>query len=338
MKKLVQNVFCACRKGMLVAALCAAGSLFAGSDVDIPVNGDFKGAVPGTADAPGWTVQIPGVVVQGKDADDFAYELTASGAENFFASPAYYVASGAKVLKIDGEVKGFGNAMVGFEAFDANGALLPEASVKKSVAVNAYWTKFKLYYMLENPRVASIRLIFSVAPGAKVAFGDIDAEFLLYPKAHEIAAARANSVAQVARGAQAVPVAQVAPTAPAAPAAGAHRGNHRIQGRGFAGTPIIDDRYYTLAEFTSGNYAVTVVHGKDIEFKLAANVARGQLWRVEGYDPAVCLVKMKYEQKGFWPLRYDVAEVEIKGVARGNCEVVLLHSSGARAVVKVEVF
>ncbi|MCQ2353084.1 MAG: hypothetical protein MJ033_06370 [Victivallaceae bacterium] len=321
-----------------VLALGCCHCVWASRDVDIPINGDFRGAAVGSAAAPGWTMQGAGRIVPGKGARDLACEFAAAHNRQILYSATYNVVG--TVLKIDGEIKGSGTATVGFEAFDANFQPVPEASFQKSLAVNGYWSDFKVYFMLDDPRVKNIRLFFMAQPDSRVAFGDLDAEYILSPKPYEIEAAKSMSQAAVSVVApqvapQVVPqvapqvTPQVAPQAVPAPAA---RNNT------FQGIPIVNDRYYSLAAFTAGDYTAMVTPGKDIEFKLAANVARRELWRVESYNPAICRVKLEYDEKGFWPFRYDLAEVEIKGISRGVDNVVFVHSSGARVTVKVEVF
>ena len=64
----------------LGAALLSAGNVFADNDIDLPVNGDFRGAPSGYLPAPGWTLTPDGGgarILPGGDADEFALEAIA---------------------------------------------------------------------------------------------------------------------------------------------------------------------------------------------------------------------------------------------------------------------
>ena len=100
-------------------------------------------------------------------------------------------------------------------------------------------------------------------------------------------------------------------------------------------TPLVDERRYRLADLGKEIYAVTLAPGKDVEFKLEeADVAK---WQVKSADSNICRVYIEHDRDGIWPLRRYDAEVEIKALRRGKCEVVLQHASGKEMKIAVQV-
>jgi len=70
-------------------------------------------------------------------------------------------------------------------------------------------------------------------------------------------------------------------------------------------------------------YQLSTTVGHDVEVKLGENPAKNELWQPVSYDPAVCRIKIDHEKKGFWPFTCEYAEIEIKGLVRGQHDVVL---------------
>ena len=98
--------------------------------------------------------------------------------------------------------------------------------------------------------------------------------------------------------------------------------------------PLVNERRYRMKDLENVTYSVTLVPGKDVEFKLEeTELAKWQLVSA-GKN---CRVAIDHDRDGIWPLvRYD-AEIEIEAVRRGKGEVILRHVSGKEMKIAVQV-
>ena len=303
----------------LAAALfLGAVGVVADDDIDLPINGDFRGAPNGASPAPGWTLTSDGGgarILPTHDRDDFALELIATPNRAQSAVTGRHVLPGS-ILKIELKVRGNGRAAFGYEAFDASHRVV--AIDRQVVTLSAYDQKYKRYFTLTAP-ATHVRIRLTAEAGATAAFRDVDAD--VSGPALPAQAAPAPGVIQApAPAAQQPGVIQApAPAAQPAPAPAA------AQPAAPAAAPaaakwLQNDKYY-FYNFLGADehYATSLPPGSDIEFDLGEDPGNGLYWRVVSYNPAVCRVKLEHDHNLVMP---DKAEIELKALSPGQTDVV----------------
>ena len=305
------------------AAAFLSAQAFADNDIDLPINGDFRGTPAGYCPAPGWTLTAGGGsarILPTTDRDDFMLELRAQPGQSQSVTSDLHALSGY-MLKLELKVHGTGSASAGYEAFDASRTMLV-ASDRQLVTLAGYDQKIKRYFQIPA-QAKFVRIRLTAEAGSVALFRDVDADLSIIP------AAPAGSIAAPPAAPAAAPVAApvaapaVAPAAAPAPAvsttAVAHPPAKILQ----------NDRYYAYTFLSADeHYEISLPVGSDIEFKLGENVNARQYWTMVSYDPAICRVKIEHDQDGVFPLRFDKAEIELKALSRGTTTVVL--SSGEK--------
>lgn len=159
-------------------AVVAASAALAGDDVAL--NGDFRGSRPGAETVPGWSKQSGDgalLIKATDDRDEFAAQLTAGKTATVLVSDSYPV-TGTR-LEFDFDVKGSGSGAAKVEFLDSEGKVLATGA---EFAISASWYKFgKQEFKRENiavPAAAkSVRFVLQSAPGGRLVFSDLDAEF-----------------------------------------------------------------------------------------------------------------------------------------------------------------
>ncbi len=81
-------------------------------------------------------------------------------------------------------------------------------------------------------------------------------------------------------------------------------------------------------------YRVSTTVGHDVEIQLGEESAKNELWQPVSYNPDACRLKIDHEKKGFWPFTREYAEIEIKGLVRGQQELVL-QCGTKRIIIRV---
>lgn len=299
------------KKNLLIAAL-ALGSLAmtAGDDIDLPINGDFRGRPSGYSPAPGWTLTAGGGsarILPTRDVNDFCLELTAvpKRPQSVVSNP--FVLPGS-ILKLKLKVSGRGTATFGYETFDETRRTVLSAD-RRSVRLNAYDQKIKQYFNLTVP-AKYIRIRLTAESGSAVRFRDVEAEVSGMPvpaaPAPGVIAAPAPGPAPVIAAPPPVVEAPVAAPAAAVPM-----------------QPLIHDKYYSYDSLGADNhFEIALPVGSDIEFDLAEFPKRGLYWRVVNYDAGICRVKLEHDRDGVFPLRHDKAEIELKAMRPGRTDVI----------------
>lgn len=188
------------------ALVLGAAGVMADNDIDLPVNGDFRGAPSGYSPAPGWTLTSDGGsarILPTADRDDFALELQATPARSQSVVSGLHQCPGS-ILKLELKVHGNGSASFGYEAFDAARRVV--AADRQAVPLSAYDQKYKRYFTLAVP-AAYIRIRLTAEAGATATFRDVDADI-----------SGLGAIPAAAPGAIAAPPAAPAPGAISAPA------------------------------------------------------------------------------------------------------------------------
>lgn len=307
--------------GVGAAFLFGASSAPAADDVDLRLNGDFRGADVGAAMAPGWATdaQAGGTrIVRDPelDRDEFALLATApAGVVKAIATDFIPVQS--PILKLELKMKGRGSAAFGLFAFDASKNQIASADAWETVALQGIWTKVEKRFALNDPNVKFIRIALLVNPESEALFADVDGEFILAPAAAPSAPAPVPP-----------PVAQQLPAAQPAPQLDPHMPPPK---------PLFHDKFYSLREIGDAPCAATIPVGSDIEFELEQDASRGIVWKIESYDANVVRVKMEHDRdRNLLGRVKEKMEVELKGVAPGTTPVIF-SAPGKRFVVLLTV-
>ncbi len=300
-----------------LGAICALPS-FADDDIDLRINGDFRGAAVNAATAPGWTVAAGNGstrIVRGNDFDEFGIEVTAAAQSAKSIYSDFHPVAG-NLLKIESKVKGSGVATVGFAAFDAAKKPLPGSA--QSYQASPCWSKTKNYFTLSDPNVKFVKIVLAAEKGAAVTFRDVEAEFKparAVLSGNPVAAA-VPAAAQVVAPPAAPAASVAAPAAvPAIPATAPVR-------------MLIHDKLYSISSISNTVCQATVPLRGEIDFDLEEDASEGLYWTVSSYDANICRVEMKHDRGGIWPFRCDKAEIELKGVAPGTTTVVFAYPDG----------
>jgi len=318
---------------VLAAVLAFPAALMADNEIDLPVNGDFRGTPNGYSPAPGWTLTADGGgarVLPTADADDFALEiLTAPGRSQSVMSDLYPLSG--NMLKLEFKARGTGSASAGFEAYDASRVLV--GTDRLTVALAGYDQKFSRYFTLPA-QAKFIRIRLTAEAGSVAQFRDVDADVSIAAvpaPAPGVTAAPAATPAPApapAPGVTAAPAATPAPAAVAAPApapaTAAAPAPAAASTAAPAGSQIIqNDKYYSYSFLDADvHFEASLPVGSDVDFELGENVSDRCVWRLVSCDPAICRVKLKHDQDGVFPFRWDKAEIELKSIGRGSTDVV----------------
>ena len=294
---------------VLAASLVSGIQIRADHDVDLPVNGDFRGSPSGYSPAPGWTLTADGGqarILPTSDRNDFILELTASQGRSQSVFSDLYALSG-NMLKLELKIRGTGNASFGYEVYDASRRTLL-GSQGRNVALAGYDQKIKQYFSLPV-QSKFIRIRLTAEPGSAAQFRDVDAEVSIVPQ--QTAPATPGVIAAPAPAAPA-PVA--APAQPAAPAPAPNQTFRVLQ----------NDRFYSYASLAQNeHFEISLPVGSDIEFELGENAGSGRYWRVVSYDANICRVKIDHDREGFFSFKGDHAEIELKALTPGSTSVAL---------------
>ena len=318
-------------KVSLAAMLTALGTMsaVADHDIDLPINGDFRGSPSGYSPAPGWTLTADGGgarILPTTDRDDFCLELQAvPNREQSVVSDSYQLSG--STLKLELKVSGTGTAMAGYETLDDTRTRVTSAN-RQAVQLSAYDQKCKWYFQLNVP-ARYIRIRLTAGPGSTARFRDVDADISGPVIAAAQPAAAPGTIAApppAAPGTIAAPApAAVAAPAPAAqPAVAAPVPAPATAAAPPPGTRLLqNDRYFSYTSLGQDEHYETILPvGSDIDFELGEVPSSGYYWKVISYDPSVCRVKLEHDQDGVWPFRYDKAEIELKAMRPGRTDVI----------------
>lgn len=310
---------------LALAVVLPAARVAADNDIDLPINGDFRGSPAGYSPAPGWTLTADGGnarILPTTDRDDFILELRAAPtrSQSVLSNPHQIPGN---VLKLELKLSGTGNASVGYEALDGTGTTIIAAD-RLTMALAGYDQKVKHYFTLpQQARFVRIRL--TAEAGAVAQFRDVDADISVTTVA--TAPAAAGAIAAPAPTATAAPTpGAIAAPAPVAPAQAAP-----APAPAAAPTPppaarlLQNDKYYAYSFLGQDeHFTASLPVGSDIDFKLGEDAGSGRYWQVTSYDPAICRVKLEHDQDGVFPIRWDKAEIELKAMMRGSTVVVFV--------------
>lgn len=305
------------RLALLLGALALAPAASADDDVDLPINGDFRGAPAGASPAPGWTLTADGGgarVLPTTDRDDFMLELRATAARPQSAVTELHPFAG-NVVKLSLKASGTGRAAAKVEAFDAARAPLPDHP-NMPIALGEVETKVKSSFTFP-PAARFVRVKLTAEPGAVARFRDVDAE---------VSGRRAAAVVVPAPAPAVIPAPAPVPgliQAPApAPRPGEQAAPRMARGIDAANEPtalraVLDDQYFDFASLgQSEHFAVTVAVGHDIDFDLGEPNGGG--WAVvSGFDASVCRVKLEHDVDH----GRRKAEIEMKALRPGATNV-----------------
>ena len=98
--------------------------------------------------------------------------------------------------------------------------------------------------------------------------------------------------------------------------------------------PLRHEYCYRMKDLENVTYSAAIVPGQEVEFKLEeAELAK---WQLVSADRN-CRVSIDHERNGLWPFFSYEAEVEIKAVRKGKCEVILRHTSGKEMKIAIQV-
>ncbi len=322
--------------GVGAAFLFGASSAPAADDIDLRLNGDFRGSEVGAAIAPGWAAdaQAGGTRIvrdPALDRDEFALLATApAGVVKSIA--ADFIPVQGSVLKLDLKMKGRGSAAFGFFAFDASKNRISSADAWETVALQGVWGKYEKRFSLNDPNVKFIRVGLLVNPESEAMFTDVDGEFIL-PSAAPVAPAPVPPAPVPPSVPQTLP----APPPAAQPPAPALQAAPTLDPGMPPPKPLFHDKFYSLREIGDAPCSATIPVGSDIDFDLEQDSARGIVWKLESYDARVVRVKLEHDRdRNLFGRVKEKLEVELKGVAPGTTPVIF-SAPGKRFVVLLTV-
>ena len=313
----------------IFGALLLSTAVHAVPDLDLHVNGHFRGMAQGYSPAPGWTLTADGGtanILPGLKPDKFRLELIApAGRSQSVVSDLHQVFG--NTIEIKADISGRGYASFGYEAFDESGQQLIARENQRCTLSGVVEKEFKRYFTVTD-QARYIRVRLTAEPGSVAIFRDVNAEMKTVPAsqpgviaappapqpAQAVAATPAPQPAQVVVAAPPAPqpaqvVVAVAPppaVIPVAPALQHHR------------------RYYWRSLGPVENFQIQLPVGSEIEFKLQENRSKNLYWSVASYDSRICRIKIDHDRDGFYPFRMDYAEFELKAIGRGTTPVVLV--------------
>ena len=148
------------------AVMLPAFQTYADHDIDLPINGDFRGPSSGYSPAPGWTLTADGGqarILPTKDLDDFSLELRALQGRSQSVFSNVHPLPG-NMLKLELKISGAGYASFGYEAYDESRRTLL-GSQTRNVTLTAYDQKIKQYFpMPDLCRILHIFWTFAAPP------------------------------------------------------------------------------------------------------------------------------------------------------------------------------
>lgn len=290
----------------IATTLCLAANAVADDDIDLHINGDFRGAPSGYSPAPGWTLTSDGGnarILPTHDHDEFCLELTSapnrpqSVISNLHPCPR-------SILKLELKVRGAGTAAYGYEAFDQSGKRLVAAD-RQLVSLTGFDQKVKYHFRLNVP-ASFIRIRLTAEPGTKAFFRDVDAELEgpATPIAPHAAPGAIMAPPPATNGGIAAPPPPVAKPMP----------HHHFK-------TLLDDQFLPYASLgLDEHFAASAPLGKDLDLDLEEDPARR--WQVASYDPNICRVKLEHDKDGKHGQRRYKADIEIKAIRPGKTDVV----------------
>ncbi|MBQ9502321.1 MAG: hypothetical protein IJU70_09220, partial [Lentisphaeria bacterium] len=163
---------------LLPAAMLFSAAAVADNDIDIPINGDFRGSPSGYSPAPGWTLTAGGGsarILPTTDADDFMLELIAAPAQPQSVVSDTYQLTG-NTIKLELKVNGAGTAAFGYQLLDATRTRVLAAD-QQAVQLTAYDQKIKRYFTL-GAQTGWIRITLTAGNGSTARFRDVDADIV----------------------------------------------------------------------------------------------------------------------------------------------------------------
>jgi len=173
----------------LVLSAAMVSAAVADDDVDLPLNGDFRGAAVGRTCAPGWILneqEGESRILATNDRDEFALELKAAPDRAktvrselhqvpllpiFFSSS---VLSVGNLLTLQLEARGTGRAAFGFEAFDDT-RVKQTGSGSQAIALTGKEQELKHVFALP-PQTRFVRILLTAEAGSSAVFQDVEAE------------------------------------------------------------------------------------------------------------------------------------------------------------------
>ena len=136
-------------RAALLAVLALPFYAAADHDVDLRINGDFRGPASGYCPAPGWTLTADGGnarILPTRDPKDFMLELRAASDRSQSVVSDLHQLPG-NMLKLELKLRGSGNASAGYEAYDATRRTLIAAD-RQTVTLAGYDQKIKRHFPL----------------------------------------------------------------------------------------------------------------------------------------------------------------------------------------------
>ncbi len=300
-KKLLISLF-------LTAILCFASNVIADNDIDLRINGDFRGASSGYSPASGWTLTAGGGtarILPTHERDEFRLELTATPDHSQSVFTELHPCS-RSLLKLEMKICGTGTASIGYETFDHTGKRLL-ASDRQLIGLKFIEQKVEHYFRLNVP-AAFIRIVLTAEPGARVLFRDVDAE-LQGPAMHTVTVPAPGTI--------------IAPPPTvnggiAAPLPPTHLPPPQVQLK-----PLSDHQFLPFASIGPDEHFMASARlGKDLDLDLEEDPARP--WQVLSFDPNICRVKLEHDKDGKHGHRRYKADIEIKAIRPGKTAVVFV--------------
>ena len=298
----------------LTLTMCLAIRAIADNDIDLRINGDFRGSPVGYSPAPGWTLTPDGGnarIHPTSDRKDFCLELIAAPNRSQSVVTNLHPLPG-RTLKLEVHLRGVGTAAIGYEAFDQTGKTLVAAD-RQLVQLSNYEQEVKRHFPI-NASAAYIRIRLTAEAGSRAMFRDVDAEVSNLVAGVPSAAPGTIAAPPAAPGTVVAPPA--APGAVVAPPTHGHSGHHQYK-------PLADDQFFALESLGNNeHFAVSVPVGKDIDLDLGEDPNRNLLWRVASYDARICRVELEHDRDGKRMRRRFKAEIEMKALRPGKTSVV----------------
>jgi len=288
-----------CRRILCLCALFA-GVVLCAEEIDLNMNGKFRGAAKDAETAPGW---IPDNaigscrILKGRKSREFVQEIAATTAVKSVSSE-FYPATGSR-LKVDLKYSGSGNGKVSCFCYDSQRQqIAPEESAAITAAETLQEREFRFVL---PPRTAFIRLVLAALPKSTVCFEDVNAEYML-----DRAPAGAPQVSVDIYKGKVSLVTESSAHVEIPPEA----------------VPLANDKrlYYKNIPY-SGVYRGETTLGNDFDVDLGEDSNSGIFWQVMSYDPNVCLVKIDHKHLGFGAFNLDKAVIEILPYSRGSVRV-----------------
>ncbi len=300
------------------ALLLATSEVRGDNDIDIPINGDFRGSAYGAYVVPGWQLTADGGSAQIQptyDHDDFILELRATPNRSQSAVSELHALVG-NTLKIEAKLSGTGTAAIGYALFDANRTPIAGGEMY-GVTLGAVDQKITRYATITNPAAKFVQIQLRADIGATARFRDVDADLkntIIPQVSAPVVNAPAPAAATVAAPAPTT-VAAPAPATVAAPAPAATAPTGRM---------LVDDTYLTYGSLGQDEYfQVSLPVGAEMDFEFGEDSHNNLYWSVVSYDASICRIKLEHDRNGIYPVTWDKAEFEFKALRPGTTTIVL---------------